>query len=58
MILGNDEEDIKLLQIKTRFSWLAEPLSLDNLKAALEQCNNSYPGLDGLRLCLLIFDAG
>jgi hypothetical protein len=36
-----------------RFSWLAEPLSLDGLEAALDQCKNSCPGLDGLRFSLL-----
>jgi hypothetical protein len=37
----------------SRFSWLAEPLSLDELEAALYQCNNSWPGLlDFLRFSL------
>jgi hypothetical protein len=29
------------------------PLALDELEAALDQCNNSCPGLDGLRSSLL-----
>jgi hypothetical protein len=36
----------------SRFSWLVEPLSLDELKAALDQCNNLCPGLDGMRFSL------
>jgi hypothetical protein len=36
----------------SRFSWLAEPLSLDELEAALDLCNNSCSGLDGLRFSL------
>jgi hypothetical protein len=36
----------------SRFSWMAEPLSLDKLEAALDQCNNFCPGLDGLRFFL------
>jgi hypothetical protein len=32
--------------------WLARPLSLDELEAALGQCNNSSLGLDGLRFFL------
>jgi hypothetical protein len=32
-----------------RFSWLAEPLSLDELEATLDQCYNSCQGLDELR---------
>jgi hypothetical protein len=44
------------------FSWLMDPLFLDELEAALDLCNNSCPGSDGLRfkalhpeakLCLL-----
>jgi hypothetical protein len=36
----------------SRFSWLAEQLSLDELEAALDQCNNFCPGLDELRFSL------
>jgi hypothetical protein len=48
-----------------RFSWLMDPLSLDELEAAFDLCNNFCPGLDELlfslfkvlppevRLCLL-----
>jgi hypothetical protein len=32
----------------SRFSWLVEPLSLDELEAALDQCKNTCPSLDGL----------
>jgi hypothetical protein len=35
-----------------RFSWLMDPLSLDELEAALNLCNNSCPGLDGWRFSL------
>jgi hypothetical protein len=37
----------------SRFSWPAEPLSLDELVAALDKYNNSCPDLDGLRFSLL-----
>jgi hypothetical protein len=33
----------------SRLSWLADPLSLDELEAILDQCNTSCLGLDGLR---------
>jgi hypothetical protein len=36
----------------SRFSWIAEPLSLDELEAALHKCNKSCPDLDGLRFLL------
>jgi hypothetical protein len=45
----------------SRFSWLVELLSLEleELEAALDQCNNSCPGLDGLRFYLfIIFNEG
>jgi hypothetical protein len=36
----------------SRFFFLAEPLSPDELEAALDQCNNSCPVLNGLRFSL------
>jgi hypothetical protein len=36
----------------SRFSWLAEPLSLDELDATPDQCNNSCLDLDRLRFSL------
>jgi hypothetical protein len=44
--------DFVALVGSSRFSWLAEQLSLDELEAALDQCNNFCPGLDGLRFSL------
>jgi hypothetical protein len=35
-----------------RFSWLMDPLSLNELEAALDWCNNSCPGLDAMRFSL------
>jgi hypothetical protein len=32
-----------------RLSWLTDPLSFDELEAALDLCYKSCPGLDGLR---------
>jgi hypothetical protein len=36
----------------SRFLWLEETLSLDELEAVLNQFNNSCPGLDRLRFSL------
>jgi hypothetical protein len=36
----------------SRFSWLAEPLSFDELETVPDQCNNSCPGRGGLRFSL------
>jgi hypothetical protein len=35
-----------------RLSWLMDPLFLDELEAALDLCNKSCPGLDGLRFSI------
>jgi hypothetical protein len=31
------------------FQWLAEPFSSEEFETALEQCNNSSPGIDDLK---------
>jgi hypothetical protein len=32
-----------------RFLWLAEPFTMDEFQAALDLCNNSSPGMDGIK---------
>jgi hypothetical protein len=42
-----------LLEVgSSRYSWLMEPLSIDELEPALGQCNNSCPGLGVMRISL------
>jgi hypothetical protein len=32
-----------------RFLWLAEPFAMDEFEAALDLCNNSSPGINGIK---------
>jgi hypothetical protein len=39
----------------TKFGWLAEAFTMDEFEGALDQCNNSAPGLDGIKFILFKF---
>jgi hypothetical protein len=39
----------------TKFGWLADAFSMDEFEEALDQCNNSAPGLDGIKFILFKF---
>jgi hypothetical protein len=38
--------DFSIPECSNRFQWLAEPLTSDEMQAALQLCNNSSTGLD------------
>jgi hypothetical protein len=39
----------------TRFRWLADAFTMDEFEGALDQCNNSAPGLDGIKFIMFKF---
>jgi hypothetical protein len=39
----------------TKFGWLADTFTMDEFEAALDQYNNSAPGLDGIKYIMFKF---
>jgi hypothetical protein len=39
----------------TKFGWLADAFTMDEFEVALDQCNNSTPGLDGIKFIMFRF---
>jgi hypothetical protein len=39
----------------TKFGWLADAFSMDEVEGALDQCNNSASGLDGIKFIMFKF---
>jgi hypothetical protein len=39
----------------TKFSWLADAFTMDEFEGALDQCNNSAPGLAGIKFIMFKF---
>jgi hypothetical protein len=39
----------------TKFGWLADAFTMDEFEGAMDQCNNSAPGLDGIKFIVFKF---
>jgi hypothetical protein len=39
----------------TKFGWLADAFKMDEFEGALDRCNNSAPGLDGIKFIMFKF---